>query len=85
MQHIVAGHKIILQENAYAITNIDTLRMEQVISNMISNAAKYSPGKSDILINSQIKNNEVIVSFKDYGIGIPSENLDKILTLLPGQ
>lgn len=78
MQQITQTHKIILEENEFAIVRMDPLRVEQVITNIINNAAKYSPGKDKIIVNSIKRNNEVIVSFRDFGIGIPEEKLDKI-------
>ena len=78
MQQITQTHKIILEENEPAKVRMDTLRLEQVITNIISNAAKYSPGKEEIIIKSIKRNNEIIISFKDFGIGIPNEKLDKI-------
>ncbi len=78
MQHITNTHKIILEKNESSTLKIDTIRMEQVIANIISNAAKYSPGKEKIIVNSVKKDNEIIVSFTDFGIGIPGEKIDKI-------
>jgi signal transduction histidine kinase len=78
MQQITQTHKIILEENESAKVSIDALRLEQVITNIISNAAKYSPGKEKIIVNSVKKDNEVLISFRDFGIGIPEEKLDKI-------
>lgn len=78
MQQITQEHKIILQENEAAKVKIDTLRLEQVITNLVSNAAKYSPGKDTILVNSIVKDSSVVVSFTDFGIGIPKEKINKI-------
>lgn len=78
MQQITADHKIILEKNESARVRVDSLRLEQVITNIISNAAKYSPGKETIVVNSVHKNNSLEVSFKDFGIGIPKEKITKI-------
>ncbi len=78
MQQITPTHKIILDKNESAIVKIDALRVEQVITNLISNAAKYSPGKEKIIINSVKKDDTLVVSFTDYGIGIPQENIKKV-------
>ncbi len=80
MQQVTSDHKIILNKNEPAKVKIDTLRVEQVITNIISNAAKYSPGKEEIIVNAEKDDNEVIVSFKDFGIGIPKEKIDKVFT-----
>ncbi len=78
MQQIIPNHKIIIEKNEPARVNVDALRLEQVIANIISNAAKYSPGKEKIIIASVKKDNNIIVSFTDNGIGIPPENTNKI-------
>lgn len=78
MQQITSDHKIILEKNESAKVKIDSLRLEQVITNIISNAAKYSPGKETILVNSFKKDSSLVVSFTDYGIGIPKEKITKI-------
>jgi PAS domain S-box-containing protein len=77
MQQIIQ-HKIILETFQPVKIKIDTLRLEQVITNLLSNAAKYSPGKDKIIVNSFIQNNSIVVSFKDFGIGIPRQKLNKI-------
>ena len=53
-------------------------RMEQVILNIISNAVKYS--KEDTIIDVKCKqdNDNVKISIKDQGIGIPKKDLDRI-------
>lgn len=78
MQRITESHKLILEKNEPATVLIDPIRIEQVITNIISNAAKYSPGKQEIIVNSFIKDDKVIISFKDFGIGISQEKLTDI-------
>ncbi len=78
MQQITTTHAIVLQNNEAVKVNADTLRVEQVITNIISNAAKYSPGKHTITVNSFKKDNTVIVSVTDEGIGIAEEKTTKI-------
>ena len=78
MQQITPYHTIILEKNETAKVKIDTLRLEQVITNIIGNASKYSPGKNKIIIRSVKKDNTVLVSFEDFGIGILKEKITKI-------
>lgn len=49
--------------------------MKQVISNLVDNAIKYSPGQSRILVQSQEESSVVRVSVQDFGPGIPKEQL----------
>ncbi|MGI8583620.1 MAG: PAS domain-containing sensor histidine kinase [Chitinophagaceae bacterium] len=78
MQHITQDHSITLEKNETAKVKVDTLRLEQVLTNIISNAAKYSPGKDKIIVKSFKEDNSIIVSFTDFGIGIPKEKISKI-------
>ena len=73
-----ATHEIIL-ENAPDINfNGDRLRLEQVMNNFLTNAAKYSPEGTRIVVNSKLEDDGIIVSVQDFGIGIAPENLDKL-------
>lgn len=56
----------------------DPARLEQVVANLLSNAIKYSPGISIAEVNIASRSKEVIISVKDYGIGIESEKLDRV-------
>ncbi len=56
----------------------DRQRIEQVLINLLSNAVKYSPPRSDIFVNSTIKDEQLIVEIKDFGNGIPEEDKEKI-------
>lgn len=47
------------------------LRLEQVVSNLVSNAVKYTPPKGSIDVSAASNDQFVIVSVKDNGIGIP--------------
>ncbi|HEY0668735.1 MAG TPA: ATP-binding protein, partial [Sphingobacteriaceae bacterium] len=58
--------------------NMDKVRLEQVITNVVSNASKYSPGQNTISINCTCSDNNMLVSVQDYGIGIAKDKLHKI-------
>jgi signal transduction histidine kinase len=45
--------------------------LEQVVSNLVSNAVKYTPYKGTIDVNASSNDQFVVVSVKDNGIGIP--------------
>ncbi len=58
--------------------DLDRKLIEQSISNLISNAVKYSPAETKIsVIGSQMEKHAVI-SVRDEGVGIPTEELPKI-------
>jgi signal transduction histidine kinase len=57
---------------------IDPDLMRQVFSNLLENAIKYSPEESVVSIRTQELENQLMIEFKDQGIGIPSEDLPNI-------
>ncbi|PTR00112.1 PAS domain S-box-containing protein [Mucilaginibacter yixingensis] len=73
-----ASHEIILESAADVPFTGDRLRLERVINNFLTNAAKYSPDGSRILVNNFVEGDSLVVSVQDFGIGIAPENLDKL-------
>jgi len=56
----------------------DRERIGQVLTNLITNAIKYSPKSNQIIVRSTIVGNEIQLSVKDFGIGIPKANLGRV-------
>ena len=56
----------------------DKERISQVITNLISNAIKYSPASGKIIISTALQKNEVTLCVQDFGIGIPEDKLCKV-------
>lgn len=58
----------------------DKNRIRQVFINVIDNAIKYSSEGDTITIKAQEKDNRIIVSVKDTGVGIRESDLSKVKT-----
>jgi signal transduction histidine kinase len=52
---------------------LDPKLLGHSLSNLISNAFKYSAGKENPQLSIHFKPTEVVLSVKDYGLGIPEE------------
>lgn len=78
VQHTATTHQIILQHHDPVSFIGDRIRIEQVLSNFLTNAIKYSPGANRVIVNSQVKNDHVIVSIQDFGIGINAQEMSHI-------
>ena len=57
---------------------IDTDKMTQVIDNILNNAIKYSPDGGKINVSMKTTDDQMILSIKDQGLGIPKQDLPKI-------
>ena len=58
----------------------DPVRLEQIFSNLITNASKYSDPGDPITVTVASREDQVEVIVSDRGIGIPLESLDHIFT-----
>lgn len=65
-------------DNEEVITYCDPDKIERVMLNLLSNAIKYTQDDGSIIVNVNTTENEVLVSVKDSGIGIPKDKLDNI-------
>jgi len=61
--------------------NVDPLRIAQVLSNLLTNAAKYTDPEGDIRVVARRSADSVIVQVVDNGIGIAAEALSRIFRM----
>lgn len=78
MQELSPNHQLILHDELELQFKGDHYRLEQVVQNFLSNAVKYSPGANQVIINTSLKDGNVIVSVTDFGIGIEKNHLSKL-------
>ena len=73
------GHTLRTElDQALPIINADPDRLIQVISNLLTNAVKYSPEGGEVIIGTHIADGQVYVAVRDHGVGIAPENLSKV-------
>lgn len=56
----------------------DRMRLERVLNNLLSNAAKYSPAGGEIVVRVRTDGDEAVLEVSDSGIGIPPADLARI-------
>ncbi|MFU8837703.1 MAG: ATP-binding protein [Thiohalomonadaceae bacterium] len=61
-----------------AQVRVDAQRLHQVLTNLISNAAKFSPEDAEVVISASSDKNSVCVAVRDRGPGIPAEFHERI-------
>ena len=64
--------------NGTMFVHADETKIQQVIYNLLDNAIKFSTPSTTIKIETVRKNNKLLVSIQDHGIGIPKDALDNI-------
>jgi len=80
-EHIRGGEEqfpvVDFPEDFPAVT-VDAKRIEQVLSNLFSNAVKFSAGRGEIRITGRVKEDRVQVRVEDQGAGIDPSQLERI-------
>lgn len=54
---------------------VDITLLEQAVQNLISNALKYSPGETSIIVRGSTRGSDVVIEVEDFGVGIPADEI----------
>lgn len=57
---------------------VDREKLEQVVTNLLGNALKFSPDGGRILIKTEVAEDEFRIVVEDEGVGVPGDKLEKI-------
>ena len=57
---------------------VDQLRLGQIVANLLSNAFKYSPADTTVVVKLEMVESHVVVSVQDAGKGIPLAEQDRV-------
>jgi two-component system sensor histidine kinase KdpD len=78
--HDVVGHMQALLQGRTLVTNLpddlppvelDYLQMDQVLTNLIENAVRYSPAGTAVEVSARVEGEQMVISVADRGPGIP--------------
>lgn len=78
MQFISFRHHLRRTGECNKKVNGDRGRIEQVIINFISNAMKYSPKATEVIIDTSYKNGWITLGVQDFGTGVSKSDLSKV-------
>jgi signal transduction histidine kinase len=77
---MVAQTHTITRENQHTGQMIcaDREKIEQVLINLLSNAVKYSAAENKVIVSTENKGEALTIKIRDYGMGIPEDELTEI-------
>lgn len=56
----------------------DEDKLDQILTNLLNNAIKYSPAGGTITVTAKVDGPDILVGVRDEGIGIPADHLNKV-------
>ena len=72
-------HRLVTDlDRALPVVTGDSDRLVQVVSNLLTNAVKYSPDGGEVLVKTRADDGQVHVSVIDHGVGIAPEFVDRL-------
>lgn len=83
LQHTANAKNIALSLDVHckdSTVHTDVLILKEIITNLVSNAIKYTPDNGSVIITLSTKGKWLITSVKDSGLGIPRESQEQIFT-----
>jgi PAS domain S-box-containing protein len=78
LKHSINLETQITSELDHLIITADRRKVKQIVFNLLSNAAKFTPDDGTITLGARREGSELIISVADTGIGIGSEDQKKI-------
>lgn len=56
----------------------DQDKFDQILTNLLNNAIKYSPAGGDVIVHARLEGDDVLIGVEDHGLGIPKDHLTKV-------
>ena len=78
----VAGHALSLAlPEQPVVLEADPTRLSQILANLLSNAAKYTPPEGHICLAARQDGNKAVITVSDDGIGLSETDLERIFSM----
>jgi PAS domain S-box-containing protein len=71
-------HRIVVETSRLPRLLGDGKRLRQVLTNLVSNAVKFSPKGGRVLLSATVDSGQVVVMVEDQGIGIPADMIPNL-------
>lgn len=78
IQDVYASHTLLFVPEGALELSGDRDKIGSVISNLVSNAIKYSPGKTEVRVSARLMEDSVVFACADDGMGIKAEEISRL-------
>jgi signal transduction histidine kinase/ActR/RegA family two-component response regulator len=63
------------------VVHADAVRLAQCLSNLLNNAAKYTPRGGDIALTTEVGDEDITIQVRDTGVGIPADAMPRLFEI----
>lgn len=70
--------QFLFEQRTQVLVRADKQRIGQVMTNLLTNAVKFSPLGSDVVVTLSVADQKAHVAVRDFGRGIQNESLEKV-------
>jgi len=75
----LSGHRLMVEwPQDLPLVNVDAVLLEQVLVNLLENAAKHTAPGTVVRLRAQVRNSDIVVSVEDFGHGIPEADFERV-------
>jgi two-component system sensor histidine kinase KdpD len=75
----LASHRVLLEvPSDLPLLRVDAALIDQVLSNLMENAARHTPPGTLVRLRAQVRESEMLVSVEDYGPGLDAADLERV-------
>jgi signal transduction histidine kinase len=78
---VLGGRPVSIVVEPNVIARADALAVERVLANLLSNAGKYTPPDSEVIVGLERSEDEAVLCVTDHGPGVAPEEREKIFEL----
>ena len=79
LEEPLARHHVLLElPQDLPLLRIDAALIEQVLANLVENAARHTPPGTAVRLGAVVRGGEMIVSVEDFGGGLADEELERV-------
>jgi PAS domain S-box-containing protein len=76
-----SGHRLVVDVDDGMVLEADATRLVQVFTNLLNNAAKFTPQRGEIVLSARRADGRAEIRVRDTGIGIPPEAIASIFEM----
>lgn len=79
LRSVLVNHRVMTDiASDLPLLRVDATLIDQVLANLLENAARYTPAGTLIRLRAQVRDGRMVMSVEDFGGGLPAEEFERV-------